>query len=245
MIWLKPGEPMPTKPYGSICALSKACDALEPRWTLLILNQMWSGYSRFSDLRRAVGNISPGVLSKRLAEMERIGLIERVHDRARGTVDYIRTQMALDLEPAMDALSVWAQRNIEAEVALADSNLPQLMAYLGKHLVTAALPQRRVVIRFHFADEPGPYKTWFFLVDPGAPCDVCVALPDLDIDLYLETTKLSLHAACSGRSTLPREIEAGRLFVTGDPLLMRSITQWLPRSYYANVEGTRMLHAAG
>ena len=235
---------MPSKPYGSICALSKACDALEPRWTLLILNQMWAGYSRFSDLRRAVGNISPGVLSKRLSEMERLGLIERIEDRAKGTVDYVRTQMALDLEPAMDALSIWAQRNIEADVALADSNLPQLMGYLGKNLVTGALPQRRVVIRFNFSDEPGPYKTWFFLVEPGAPCDVCVSMPDLDIDLYLETTKVSLNAACSGRSTVPREIEAGRMYVSGDALLQRTIQQWLPRSYYATVEGIRMLPAA-
>ncbi len=235
---------MPTKPYGSICALSKACDALEPRWTLLILNQMWAGYSRFSDLRRAVGNISPGVLSKRLTEMERLGLIERIEDRAKGTVDYVRTQMAIELEPAMDALSIWAQRNIEAEVALADANLALLMGYIGKHLVTEALPQRQVVMRFNFSDEPGPHKTWFFLVQPGAPCDVCVSLPDVDIDLYLELTKISLHAVCSGRSTVPREIEVGRLFVTGDPLLKRSMTQWLPRSYYADVEGIRMLPVA-
>lgn len=235
---------MPSRPYGSICSLSKACEIVEPRWTLLILNQMWSGYTRFSDLRRAVGNVSPGVLSKRLTEMERMGLIERIVDRARGTVDYVRTQMAIDLEPAMDALSIWAQRNIEAEVALADTNLSLLMGYIGKHLVTDALPQRRVVMRFNFSDEPGPHKTWFFLIEPGAPCDVCVSLPDIDIDLYLELTKISLHAACSGRSTVPREIEAGRMFVTGDALLMRSMTQWLPRSYYATVDGIRMLPAA-
>lgn len=235
---------MPSKPYGSICALSKACEVVEPRWTLLILNQMWSGYSRFSDLRRAVGNISPGVLSKRLSEMERLGLIERIEDRAKGTVNYVRSPAAIELEAAMDALSVWAQRNIDAEVALADTNLSQLMGYIGQHLVREALPQRRVVIRFHFSDEPGPYKTWFFVVDPGTPCDVCVSMPDLDIDLYVETTKVSLHAVGSGRSTIAREIEAGRMFVTGDPLLKRSMTQWLPRSYYASVEGTRMLPAA-
>jgi DNA-binding HxlR family transcriptional regulator len=70
-----------------ICALSKACEIIEPRWTLLILNEIWSGYTRFNDIRRAVGNISPGVLSKRLAELEKAGLIERVEDRAKGTVD--------------------------------------------------------------------------------------------------------------------------------------------------------------
>lgn len=58
---------MPSKPYGMICALSKACEIIEPRWTLLILNEIWSGYTRFNDIRRAVGNISPGILSKRLS----------------------------------------------------------------------------------------------------------------------------------------------------------------------------------
>jgi DNA-binding HxlR family transcriptional regulator len=235
---------MPSKPYGSICALSKACDALEPRWTLLILNQMWAGYSRFSDLRRAVGNISPGVLSKRLTEMERMGLIERIEDRGRGTVDYVRTQMAIDLEPAMDALAIWAQRNIEAEVALADTNLSQMMGFLGKSVVTAPFPQRRVVIRFNFSDEPGPHKIWFLLAEPGAPCDICVSMPDLDIDLYVEVTKASLNALFSGRSTVAREIDAGRMYVSGDALLQRTMQQWLPRSYYASVEGIRMLPAA-
>ena len=69
---------MPSKPYGSICALSKGCALIEPRWTLLILNQIWNGYTHFSDIRRAVGNISPGVLSKRLEELKDAGLIERI-----------------------------------------------------------------------------------------------------------------------------------------------------------------------
>ena len=69
---------MPSKPYGMICALAKACEIVEPRWTLLILNEIWSGYTRFSDIRRAVGNVSPGVLSKRLSELEKAGLVERI-----------------------------------------------------------------------------------------------------------------------------------------------------------------------
>lgn len=235
---------MSSRPYGSICALSKACDALEPRWTLLILNQMWSGYSRFSDLRRAVGNISPGVLSKRLTEMERLGLIERVEDRAKGTVAYVRTQMAIDLEPAMDALSIWAQRNIDADVALANSDVARIMWGLGSYIKSEFLPQRRVVARFNFSDEPDPYKTYYLLAEPGVPCDVCIAMPDLDIDLYVELAGVSLAAIFWGRSTVAREIEAGRMFVTGDPILKRTLSQWLPRSCYATVEGIRMLPAA-
>lgn len=235
---------MPSKPYGTICALSKACEVVEPRWTLLILNQMWSGYSRFSDLRRAVGNISPGVLSKRLSEMERMGLVERIEDRASGTVDYIRTQLAIDLEPAMDALAIWAQQSIEADVALATSDLSQMMWFYGRQIKTSLFPQRRVVMRFHFSDEPGPYKTYYVVVEPASVCEVCVVLPDVDVDLYVELTKLSLNAIFLGRSHVAREIEAGRMFVTGNAALRRTMQQWLPHSIYATVDGIRMLPAA-
>ncbi len=183
---------MPSKPYGTICALSKACELLEPRWTLLILNQIWSGYTRFNDIRRAVGNISPGVLSKRLSELEKAGLVERVEDRAKGSVDYIRTQMAIDLEPVMDALSVWAQRNIDAEVALSDGDLGSMMWFLGTAVKTAHFPARRVVIRLHFSDETGPYPTWWLLADPGAPCKSASRSPMLTL------TFMSRRQRCPG-----------------------------------------------
>lgn len=235
---------MPSKPYGMICALSKACEILEPRWTLLILNEIWSGYSRFSDIRRAAGNISPGVLSKRLTELEKAGLIERIEDRAKGTVDYVRTPMAVALEPAMDALAIWAQRHIEATVALADSNIGSMMNHFGRSLQPTYFPARRVVIRLHFGDENGPYPTWWLLAEPGTPPEVCVEIPDLDVDLYIETTKLSWNAIYYGRSSVAREVDAGRLFVTGDAVLMRTMDKWLPRSSYAEVDGIRMLPAA-
>jgi DNA-binding HxlR family transcriptional regulator len=47
-----------------------------------------------------------------------VGLVERVEDKAKGTVDYFRTEKAINLEPAMNALAEWAQCNIEAEMAL-------------------------------------------------------------------------------------------------------------------------------
>lgn len=235
---------MPSKPYGMICALSKACEIIEPRWTLLILNEIWSGYTRFNDIRRGVGNISPGILSKRLGELEKAGLIERIEDRAKGSVEYVRTQMAIDLEPAMDALAIWAQRHIDAEVALSDGDLGTMMQHFAKAVQTTQLPARRVVMRLNFTDETGPYPTWWFLSEPGASPEICVEIPDVDVDLYVETTKISWNAIYYGRSSVAREIEAGRLFMSGDALLVRTMEKWLPRSSYADVKGIRMLPAA-
>lgn len=235
---------MPNKPYGMICALSKACEIIEPRWTLLILNEIWSGYTRFNDIRRGVGNISPGVLSKRLSELERAGLIERVEDRAKGSVDYVRTQKAIALEPAMDALAIWAQCHIDAEVALSDGDVGGMMDFFRSAVKIAQLPARRVVIRLNFTDETGPFPTWWFLAEPGASPEICVEIPDVDVDLYVETTKISWNAIYYGRSTVARETEAGRLYVTGDAVLMRTMDKWLPRSVYADVDGISMLAAS-
>lgn len=232
---------MTSKSYGMICALSKACEVVEPRWTLPILDQMWSGYTRFNDIRRAVGNVSPAVLSKRLSDMEKAGLIERLEDRARGTVDYVRTQKAIELEPVMNALATWAQRNIDADVALGNSALSTHMWHFGRNLKTEEFPQRRVVLRFHFADEKGPYPTYWFVIEPGRSTEMCVLAPDFDIDLYVETTNVSLLAIGMGRSSVARESEAGRFFATGDPQLLRSLASWLPRAACADVDGIRLL----
>jgi DNA-binding HxlR family transcriptional regulator len=232
---------MTSKTYGKLCALSKACEILEPRWTLLILSEMWSGYSRFNDIRRAVGNISPAILSKRLAELEEAGLVERVEDGAKGTVEYVRTAKAVDLEKAMNELAIWAQRNIDADVALAHHDLSQLMWALRPRLHREHFPARRVVIRFHFTDEVGRYPTYWYVAQPGIEPEMCISVPDIDVDLYIEAKKVSLSAIFLGRSTAAREIAEGRLLATGDERLRKSMDTWLPRSVYAGVDGIRQL----
>lgn len=228
---------MSAKPYGNICSISKACQILEPRWTLPILNQLWNGYSRFNDIRRAVGGVSPGVLSKRLEEMERNGLVERIEDRARGTVDYVRTDKAKDLEEAMNALSRWAQRNIEAEIAMTGADIGDLMWGFRKAVNTSELPAKRTVIRFRFPDEPEAVSTYWLIHEPGKDVELCIDLPGSEVDLFIETSQLSLNAIFFGRSTFARETDAGRFFMTGDTVLERSIDRWFPRSNYADIEG--------
>ena len=100
---------MSQKRYGLLCPLSHASEILEPRWTIQVLSELWLGSTRFNEIRRGVGSISPGILAKRLNELEDAGLVERVEDKATGTVDYFRTDRAIALEPALNALAAWAQ----------------------------------------------------------------------------------------------------------------------------------------
>jgi len=217
---------MSRKPYGMICPVTRACELLEPRWTIAIIVAMWAGASKFNDIRREIGSISPSLLSKRLKELGKLGLVERVDDPATGAVDYLRTPMAISLEPALTALSDWAQQNVEAETALRTTKASNMMWNIRKHFDTAALPQRRIVMRFHFGDEGLEYDTYWVLCNPGAPVEICSTIPDYDIDLYVETSVVSLSAIMIGRSTIPREIAQSRLYLSGDPMLERRINQW-------------------
>jgi DNA-binding HxlR family transcriptional regulator len=233
---------MTRRPYGLICPISLACEILEPRWTIQILTELWNGSTRFNDIRKGVGNISSALLSKRLKEMEALGLVERVESKAAGTVDYFRTEKAIRLEPAMNALAEWAQCNIEAETALSGANVSTIMWAVRRMVVLSELPRRRAVIRFHFRDDPPPKDPhYWFVVEPGADYpELCTLDPGRDVDLYVETGAVSLGAIIEGRSSIEREKERGGLFLSGDPGLARSMGRWLRTSVWA-VEGTVQL----
>ena len=230
---------MSGKPYGLICPISRACEILEPRWTIQILSELWNGSTRFNDIRRGVGNISSALLSKRLRDLEAAGLVERVESRANGLVDYIRTEKAIKLEPALNMLAQWAQCNIDADIALRGADVSTLMWGLRRKIDMSQLPRRRAVVRFHFKDNPRPdYPTYWLVSEPGsAEPELCTADPGMDVDLYVETNTVSLGAIITGRSSFDREIESGALFLSGDTGLARTISRWLRVSEYAALKG--------
>lgn len=227
---------MTVKTYGMICPITKACEILEPRWTIPILTEIWSGSSRFNEIRRGLGGISPTLLSKRLREMEKNGLIRKTGDPSIGAIIYERTPMARELEPALDLLARWAQRNIEADLALRGTNISSLMWYLRRSVRRDALPERRVVIAIVFTDAVRDGSYWL-ISSPGAEVEVCSEDPGLEVDLYLETTVGALTAVSTGRADLSREQTSGTIFISGDPALVQTAEAWLPRSAYAGIDG--------
>lgn len=92
-----------------------ACEMLEPRWTMLILCEMWSGSTRFSEIQCGVPGMSPSLLSRRLKEMEVKGLVTRSAVPG-GHIDYGTTSMANELEPLVHALGAWAHRHIDPDL---------------------------------------------------------------------------------------------------------------------------------
>ena len=65
--------------YRQFCPVAKAMELLDERWTLLIVRELVTGSQHFNELRRGVPRMSPTLLSKRLGQLKRAGIVDR-HD---------------------------------------------------------------------------------------------------------------------------------------------------------------------
>ena len=104
-----------------------------------------------------------------------------------------------------------------------------------------ALPRRRVVMQFRFSDPGLAYNPYWAIIQPGAPVEICTSIPGFDIDLYVETNRISLHGILLGRATVAGELANGQLFLSGDPVLSRTMHRWLKLGEYTLFDGIAML----
>lgn len=94
-------------------------DLLERRWALSIIFATSAGEVRFNALLESVPGISPRMLSERLRDLERAGLIERrVLPESPPAVEYGLTAQGRELEPLVEALRRYAAAHARSSVVL-------------------------------------------------------------------------------------------------------------------------------
>lgn len=100
-----------TRTYGDACGIPRALDRVGERWSLLIVRELLLGPKRFTDLKTGLPHASPNVLSERLRELERTGVVQRrTLAPPAGSRVYELTEWGLELEPVLDALGRWGAR---------------------------------------------------------------------------------------------------------------------------------------
>jgi DNA-binding HxlR family transcriptional regulator len=94
--------------YGDRCGVARALDLVGERWALLIVRELLLGPKRFTDLRAGLPHVSPDVLSQRLRELERDGIVlRRKLAPPAGSRVYELTGRGLELEPVVLSLGRW------------------------------------------------------------------------------------------------------------------------------------------
>jgi len=101
--------------YAENCPTRLLLDHIADKWAALILRKLKDGPIRFNELRRQIEGISTKVLSQALKELERDGLINRqAFATVPVTVEYSITPLGVTLGRKIEAITEWAEANIEA-----------------------------------------------------------------------------------------------------------------------------------
>ena len=97
-------------PGCSIAQVERAVSVLEGRWKLLIVHHLFvRAPLRFSELERAIPQVTQKMLIQQLRALEQDGVVERIDYRqVPPKVEYRLTTLGQDLEPALNALHAWA-----------------------------------------------------------------------------------------------------------------------------------------
>jgi len=94
------------------CDVVDIWEVLGKRWSLHILkNLSTNGIVRFNELKRLIPEISSTVLSQRLLELEREGLIsKKIYSEIPVRVEYSLTPRTKELETILQQLNDWINR---------------------------------------------------------------------------------------------------------------------------------------
>src|ERR1041385_3506089 len=93
-----------------------AIEIIAKRWTPLILRVLLPGPLRFSELADRLSAVSDRMLSERLKDLEREGIVERrVMPESPVRVEYSLTKKGQALGPVVQAIECWSGEWIELD----------------------------------------------------------------------------------------------------------------------------------
>ncbi|MFQ6392848.1 winged helix-turn-helix transcriptional regulator [Nocardia sp. KC 131] len=200
-----------TTGYGQYCPISRALDVLGDRWSLLILRDLLLGTARFNDLARGLPGLSRSLLTKRLRQFERAGLVEKLSGQ------YLLTNAGRDLEPILFGLGEWGARWTFGDPEPEELDAALLVWWMHNRLDTSKFPGKRQVLGVRFTDEP---RRFWIVVEFGV-ASVCDADPGYPVDVTITADVGSLYQVWLGRLPLPHAIRTGRVEFTGPSALTR------------------------
>ncbi|WP_326552610.1 winged helix-turn-helix transcriptional regulator [Micromonospora sp. NBC_01813] len=97
------------------CPVAPVVDIVFSRWTTPILWTLnYHGRHRFIELQRRIGSITPKVLTQRLRQLERDGLVVRTyHPEVPPRVEYEISDLGRSLAPIFAHLVEWATTHLD------------------------------------------------------------------------------------------------------------------------------------
>lgn len=210
--------------YHQFCPIAKAAEIVAERWTPLVVHELLAGSTRFSDIRRGVPLMSQTLLSQRLKELERVGIVERRGNGGRA-LEWHLTEAGRALGPVIHQLGEWGLRYAQNPLEEGDLDVTVLVWNIQRRVDPGAFPGRRTTVHLDFTDVPEAKRRWWLVNERGA-VDLCPFDPGFPVDLYVTTDIRTMIEIWFGRLAWDAGVRSSKVEVMGPRQLRDRLRSW-------------------
>jgi DNA-binding HxlR family transcriptional regulator len=211
--------------YHQFCPIAKASEIIAERWTPLVLHELLAGSKRFNDIRRGVPLMSQTLLSTRLKELERVGVVTRLGDGRRAH-EWHLTEAGQALGPLIRQFGEWGLQYAQDPLGVDELDVTVLVWNIKRRVDPNVFSAHRTTICFEFTDVPEDRQKWW-LVNRQGTVDLCAFDPGFAVDLYVTTDIRTMIQIWFGRLTWESATRSGKVEVTGPRPLRERLRSWL------------------
>jgi DNA-binding HxlR family transcriptional regulator len=220
--------------HADYCPIATCVDILGDRWTPLVIRELMVGATGFNEIHRGIPRASRTLLSQRLRQLERLGLVSRESAERGRAGSYRLTESGEALTPIVWAMGHWAAEWIFADPTDEDCDGLSTIWRMHQHVVPSKLPATRVVVHVILTGS-GAAQGWLDLQRGGVT--VCKDDQGHDVDLVLEADTAAVMRWLMGRSSFKQLQLDGTARLIGPSRLVRAFPGWFDNSLF--IDGLR------
>jgi len=215
------------KTYGQFCPLAQAAQLLCERWTLIIVRELIAGSTRFSEIHKGVPLISPTLLSTRLKQLVKSGVVEL--SGSKGNHVYQLTQAGKQLQPIVELLGAWGHRWARSNLNRGDLDAGLLMWDMRRNVDASIFPDHRVVVQFQYPDAPKGNKDWW-LISQNGEVDLCLKDHGYDVDILIKCSLKVMTEIWICAKSFNEAAKKGEVVIMGNQKLINRLQTWMRSS---------------
>ena len=217
--------------YGQYCPIARGAEIFAERWTPLIIRNLSLGCGSFSEILEGAPGLSRTLLSQRLKQLERLGVVASAPKPDGRGHHYELTSAGHELFAVCESLGAWGARWLD----IAPEHLDPFVALwsMCNALHRDRLPDRRIVIRFDFIGRPRRERYWL-LIERG-DTEICKTYPGVE-DLHITAEAEAFVKWHAGQLAWSQAIREGSIQLAGPMWLVRAFPNWNARSMFAHIK---------
>ena len=106
----------PPEEHKEVCPVTQTQDIIAGKWKIIILWHLSTKIRRFNELQRLLPNISKGILTRQLRELEEDQMVHReVYKEVPPKVEYSLTPLGKSFLPILHSMGEWSKKYLKSK----------------------------------------------------------------------------------------------------------------------------------